>query len=120
MSSIRSVLDNQRSTLVSSAGLFTAVLESVEDYLSQTEGECLKARLRVTEGEQEDQLIVAILSKASHAAFRIRQLVEACGKDPETIQDTDELIGSQVWVRVVEDTYQGETRLKALSFKRLG
>lgn len=118
MSNLRKTLDAEKSALVTNPGEVVAEIEAIEDYVSKTDGACLKVSMSALSGDEEGKHIVAILSKAPQAAFRIRQLVEACGKNPDAINDSDELIGCQVRVRLVEDHYKGERRLKVGSFAR--
>ena len=77
MADIRTALDNEDSVLVDKPGDYVTTIEATDDHTSQTEGKCLKTKMRVTAGSEKDKSIVSILSIAPSAAWRLRQLVKA-------------------------------------------
>lgn len=117
MSDVRAVLDNEDSVLLDEAGSFVAEVEATENYKSRSDGDCLKVRLRVSTGEHEGRIHTAILSLQPQAIFRFKQLIRACGKDPATLTDSDDLVGCAVIMDIQTEEYEGEERLRVKRFR---
>lgn len=49
-----------------------------------------------------------LVYEPAEAQGRLRNFVESCGKSWDTINDTDELVGCEVDVKIKTDTYEGE------------
>ncbi len=119
MPNIKSVLENEESIFLSKPGKYGMAIETIASHRSQSDGKCLRVTMRVTEGEEEGKLFSTVLSLSSKAAFKVRQLVHACGKDIAQVEDTDELIGCELCVVLVQEEWQGELRLKVKSFQEI-
>jgi len=98
-------------------GIYQAEVDQVEPRLSKASGKpTVNWRYRITEGEHTGRLLFHNTSLQEHAKFSFRATLEALGFDPDVLDneegvsfDTDDLVGLQCTLVVVEGEYQGKT-----------
>ncbi len=100
-------------------GTYTVTVEEVEQFESEGGNDCLKWKLKVSEGKNKGRVIFDNTSLQPQALFRLRGLLESLGhevEDSEVTLDLSEFIGKSMVVEVANETYQGKKNPKVVTY----
>jgi len=108
-------------------GTYKMRVEEISEFVSSKGNNCLKVRLAYvdpssavkldgTPASNPGNIFDNGLTTDSDKQGRLRNFVEACGKAWGDVSDTDELIGSEVDVKIKIDEYNGEQSNKVARY----